>query len=633
MDGSNTVDCLIRGIQHDETRDIEEQGSERGATSELADPAEGILSHNATSESPRGKKTYTHPGPRLSTLTEFGSAIDTLGDTGDQHTFNGRGSFQSDETVSYPRGTSFISSSGTSSNNSSYHPKNGIPRNFPITFLPSNLNKENHPNASPISTSKSEDFDLPPNRNTIETSPNGHSFYTCNPSQSTVTLPHNRDRLNTDESNAAYDALVAAHTQQSEQREVLKFYDSDADTENESVIYNAQMRVGSYQTHLGSLGGNATGRMESGMTDNSRLVKSGLNVNVHGKKSSNTPHPNNLESKKQNVSNLSQKNPKRGGYSKDDSNAVLPYHKRILLARDEAATQEQRENDSEMDQHHLNHSNQRIQQQPELSTISKPLQSTTSPPKLEQYSHSPTARQLPPSGATHQQNNRNYNAQGHYQRSRTCSSSSFEEDSPPSKIKPTPPPPRHPRTTNNNRSNHPSRQNRLSPKLNSTRSTSPPTRHIRADSGGSISSLGSLMGGASSISKRGGKTLVDQLQNDIKSFLGHSPRNQPHQHTYEVQDNIIENPEDFYKINRRQSREGSGFLSSILGSMSVSSAGSGYQSLDEDMEDFHEKNQAFLQKAERDRVRQQRSIWGGEKSGENGKDFSYVSCPEFLLHV
>jgi hypothetical protein len=96
---------------------------------------------------------------------------------------------------------------------------------------------------------------------------------------------------------------------------------------------------------------------------------------------------------------------------------------------------------------------------------------------------------------------------------------------------------------------------------------------------------------------------------------------------YEDQDNIIDNPEEFLKYERirsRQSHEGSGFLSSILGSMSVSSAGSGYQSLEDDTEDFHEKNQAFLQKAERDRAKQQRSFWGGENSGGNGRDFSYV---------
>ena len=148
--------------------------------------------------------------------------------------------------------------------------------------------------------------------------------------------------------------------------------------------------------------------------------------------------------------------------------------------------------------------------------------------------------------------------------------------------------------------------------------------HIRADSTGSISSLGSFTGGASTISMGGGKTFVNQLTNDIKSFLGNSPRNQEQKYVFGHQKNIINDEQEFLNFDNGRSRGSSGFLSSILGGKGGSSVGSGYQSLEEDTEDFHVKNQAFLRKAGRNRSQREQALWGGERSPINGVDALYV---------
>ena len=60
-------------------------------------------------------------------------------------------------------------------------------------------------------------------------------------------------------------------------------------------------------------------------------------------------------------------------------------------------------------------------------------------------------------------------------------------------------------------------------------------------------------------------------------------------------------------------REGSGFLSSILGS--ISSAGS-VNSIEDEKADFHQKNQKFLKRAEKDKAKKKMKILGDfEKSG------------------
>ena len=104
--------------------------------------------------------------------------------------------------------------------------------------------------------------------------------------------------------------------------------------------------------------------------------------------------------------------------------------------------------------------------------------------------------------------------------------------------------------------------------------------HIRADSGGSVSSLGSNTGGAGSFARNTGGSLTDRLGKEINSF---------------IQDSNINHTTDPDKKHQHN------MFNLLHGMVESNSPKSGHHSIEDEMAEFHSKNQAFLQKAERER--------------------------------
>ena len=101
--------------------------------------------------------------------------------------------------------------------------------------------------------------------------------------------------------------------------------------------------------------------------------------------------------------------------------------------------------------------------------------------------------------------------------------------------------------------------------------------HIRADSGGSVSSLGSNTGGAGSFARNTGGSLTDRLGKEISSF---------------IQDSNINDPDKKHSHN---------LFNLLHGMVENNSPKSSHHSIEDETADFHSKNQAFLQKAEKER--------------------------------
>ena len=152
-----------------------------------------------------------------------------------------------------------------------------------------------------------------------------------------------------------------------------------------------------------------------------------------------------------------------------------------------------------------------------------------------------------------------------------------------------------------------------SPTNNSISKAPTRTLHIRNDSTGSISSLGSITGGASTISRWKGKEEESDNKKkynnddvDIDEDGNNNRRNNNHRTKNDNEPN-----ED-----RVIGKTSSGFLSSILGSISISSAGS-VNSIEDEKADFHKKNQKFLKRAEKDKANQMKML-GRDVNGRYG---------------
>ena len=427
-----------------------------------------------------------------------------------------------------------------------------------------------------------------------------------------------------------YNALETAHTAATRQSYgIHKFYESDVDTENESLIFNPSVRGGQGHARFDSVGSNNTyhNQLDGNVQHHAQLTHSNAH---HLEQQQQQPadefdqhHHHKYSSNQRDSSHQSGNN---------NNHSLLPYQKRKQLLEGEQTEnyyqkqhqpQQQQQQMSKMNQqlhhHHLkannnndfnNHENEeehfRNKRPSELSTIGTPFPNHTqlpSPPRYfsNQYptssnnngnsNHHPLPPIQPPKRFLNrlQSDSLNYNSspQSEFdspdnmfsQRKHINGSSNQQQHQPPLH-------PKHslPRSLqrNNNINSGRSNYNDESPRHQV------PTLHIRTDSTGSMSSLGSITGGASSISR-----WKDQLPSEGR--LGHD---NDYMHA-DFDGNHNGNNDQYGAIGK----VGSGFLSSILGSISMTSAGS-VQSLDDEKADFHKKNQKFLKKAEKNKAKE-----------------------------
>ena len=444
--------------------------------------------------------------------------------------------------------------------------------------------------------------------------------------------PHQHHRIDSED---LYNAMKNNRHHIIHNAHVPKFYESDIDTENGSIVYNTALHrrldsmgsAGSYY-HYGSSPRNNQPHF-SQQQHQQRQYMNDFN-DTH------QPHQQQHHANSNNNASSS----RRGSGGGNNNGGVLPYHKRKKLQNDE----EQYDHDN-----NNNNSNGPVRNRhAELSTISASYRKdpdTASPPQYHAYSnnndHTSSASsnriQLPPmhgSNPAPQQRNRLTG----YQRDRTYSdgtnyySPKAEADSPPKFFAQrqkhhsqhsnqhvtyhnNQQPPLHPRNPSWNRHEYNNNDEGIT---SSSKQKAMPTLHIRADSTGSISSLGSLTGGASSISRRNAKGLSDRLGTDIDQYLNDEGNF----------DNNIIGEDDYGKYvdnsnngsghgHQSIGRQGSGFLSSILGSISMTSAGS-VNSLESEKKEFHQQNQKFLKRAERDKAKKMKML---HKNVDSGRRF------------
>lgn len=332
----------------------------------------------------------------------------------------------------------------------------------------------------------------------------------------------------------------------------LKFYESDIDSVNGSVVYkrNSLTRTNSRMSGSDSDAYNVTTSRGSWQNTPSR------NTNKHDSMA--TPLVTNLSKKRE--------EPKSGhGYVFDeatginmDANAVdfaaLPYQARKQLKQKKNMIEHSsnQQNDGGPFYGHGNY------EQPQLSTIAAPYIPKSSPP----YAYS---RGLPPSGP---------------RRSR-----SFSKDSPHAAEDKLNWQLSHRDETlkRNDEQLHEAHE------IDATMSHAiqrPPPLHFRMESTGSVSSLGSTMDGASSMAQHDTERLSTKLERDIQQYHD---------------DNSNNNSESLASRGgtvKRSSKESPGFLSHLVDSMSFTSVGS-YKSVEDERADYRKKGTKFLKKAER----------------------------------
>jgi hypothetical protein len=113
----------------------------------------------------------------------------------------------------------------------------------------------------------------------------------------------------------------------------------------------------------------------------------------------------------------------------------------------------------------------------------------------------------------------------------------------------------------------------------------PPPLHFRMESTGSVSSLGSTMDGASSMAQHDTERLSMKLERDIQQYHNDNSNNS----------DVL--PSRAGKV-KRSGKESPGFLSHLVDSMSFTSAGS-FKSVEDERADYRKKGTKFLKKAEK----------------------------------
>ena len=268
------------------------------------------------------------------------------------------------------------------------------------------------------------------------------------------------------------------------------------------------------------------------------------------------------------------------------NNKVLPYQKRKQLQQGGERSMNNKNDHNNSQQNYDQHNNK-------LSTIGAPyIKQNLSP---QQYPSSSNYNRLPPTHGSNKNSNSNQRA-NIMNRNRTYSEDSNDNDSPPRSDNDSPP---HRMYKNQQHQQLPPHPNHKLPR-NPQHVAPTRTLHIRTDSTGSISSLGSITGGASLISQS------RELPTDRKNIDSSKKKYLRGKDFDDDEDNkMVDNNENVRKSrgHRNTLTTGSGFLSSILGSVSMTSDGS-VNSIDNETAEFHEKNQKFLKKTEQDKARQ-----------------------------
>jgi hypothetical protein len=314
----------------------------------------------------------------------------------------------------------------------------------------------------------------------------------------------------------------------------LKFYESDVDSTNGSVVYDGlKFRHLSRDSKNKFPSMSSVGTMSSGSdaynilpdyatTQQNTPLKSGTNYDSFA-----TPQITNLaKQRRKPIANA------RGRPSSDRANiiesmntantTILPYQARKQMHSG-------KKRPLEMNEYEQESGNYELPKPKELSTINAPFSLDTSPQNMY-------AKGLPPSGI---QKNRFPKSNSHQQYQ------SSEED-----------------------------YSRSIPR--------PPSLHLRMESSGSVSSLGSTMDGATSMAQQEFNHVIDTLGGDVQDYHN--------------------NNDDSDHLPRRggnASRNDSpGYFSSFLDNLSFTSGGS-FRSIEDDRADYRKKSQKILKKAQK----------------------------------
>ncbi len=157
-------------------------------------------------------------------------------------------------------------------------------------------------------------------------------------------------------------------------------------------------------------------------------------------------------------------------------------------------------------------------------------------------------------------------------------------------------PPRHPKNPKKGHSNHGGDGQGQNYHNNPPPSHHPPVMHVRNESSGSVSSLGSAMGGAS-MAMKDGRRLTEHLGREIEAYRHESSS---------LAGNSKGRNES--SVEHSQERNSEGFLNSFLGSINFTSEGSfsSMRSVEDERADYRKKGKNIIKKAERVRKRQQK---------------------------
>jgi hypothetical protein len=404
-------------------------------------------------------------------------------------------------------------------------------------------------------------------------------------------------------SDELYNSNMASHA--SQQSDGLKFYDSDIDTENGSLVFNGNtFRHMSQQSKDKFPSLSSIGTMGSDSEAYHAIIPpTSFSPRV-------TPAPSRTGSRDENeesfptphVSNVT-KQRDRSGYgqaSRSDidnndamntSNAeVLPYQARKKM------NERQEQLDFSDNSYPMNtgskfnkfgHGNEPQRQPTQLSTIAGSARTQQFPGISPTYSSG-----KPPSGIGR---NRSY--------SKENNSSGTDNDGQGYQ-----PPPRKGRQNKMKRISHHQTQQQQhyhheEDEPSSQNHSKLPSMHLRMESTGSVSSLGSLMDGAASMMQLQSRRLTEKLVRELQEYHDDNIGGSEHLPSRDASPN-----------------ESRGYLSNFLDNMSVTSGGS-LRSIEDERADFRKKSQKIIQKKEKMKQRQQQSTgkgWFPDPSGFGG---------------
>ena len=134
----------------------------------------------------------------------------------------------------------------------------------------------------------------------------------------------------------------------------------------------------------------------------------------------------------------------------------------------------------------------------------------------------------------------------------------------------------------------------------------PPSLHLRMESGGSVSSLGSTMEGATSMAQQQFGRVFGKLEGDMQNY--HNDNNEGSEH-YPRRD----------RNGAPTSNESRGYISGFLDNLSFTSGGS-FRSIEHERADYQKKSQKILKKTEKikQKANSSNKSWFPEALGGGG---------------